>query len=599
MKSHRHRPGPLWPRRIAALARGLLVRAMALAVVFSALAASPSEGRTAAKPFDFNGDGYADLPVGVPFDDLGTAGGRISDAGSINVLYGSERGVTARGDQLRSQRIPDIAEGAEQGDRFGHAMASVDFDRDGYADLVVAAPGESIAGAQDAGVVHVLYGTSEGVGGHGSQLWDKQAAMGSTPQPWDGFGTALTVADWNRDGFADLAIGIPRDDVAGVKDAGSVAILYGSSDGLTAAGANTWTKDSPGIAGAPGYRACPDPTPVDPAAYDMEYPELFGAALAAGDLDGDGFPDLAVGVPGVTLPNKYDYPQWDAYGAGAVHVLYGSSQGVTAAGDQVWHQERRGVRGEALARHSYDDCTRGESFGSALTIEDFNGDGHGDLAVGTPFDDEAGCSERQSEGLYSCERGSVNVLYGSRAGLTATGDDLWELAVTGLSGTYGEFGRSLASGRANRDGHADLVVGAPRLKRPRGDGFVFAGGVLVLRGSADGLVSKGKRLWAQDRPGIAHRPEQGDRFGESVALRDLGRSRRPELVIGVPGEDLAGIQNVGLVHVLYGSRRGPVAEGSQAWSRQPEGVRGAARPDDGFGYLEGSKRMWPPRPYSQ
>lgn len=112
MKSHRHRPGPLWPRRIAALARGLLVRAMALAVVFSALAASPSEGRTAAKPFDFNGDGYADLPVGVPFDDLGTAGGRISDAGSINVLYGSERGVTARGDQLRSQRIPDIAEGA-------------------------------------------------------------------------------------------------------------------------------------------------------------------------------------------------------------------------------------------------------------------------------------------------------------------------------------------------------------------------------------------------------------------------------------------------------------------------------------------------------
>ena len=63
----------------------------------------------------------------------------------------------------------------------------------------------------------------------------------------DQFGKAIAVGDLDGDGFADLAIGSPGEDLPGPLNAGAVVVLYGSSGGLTSAGNQLWTHDSPGI----------------------------------------------------------------------------------------------------------------------------------------------------------------------------------------------------------------------------------------------------------------------------------------------------------------------------------------------------------------
>src|SRR6266508_5617703 len=81
---------------------------------------------------DFNGDGFSDLAVGVPNEDLGP----IADAGAVNVLFGTPSGLQASApeDQLITQALGP-GEGPEAGDRFGAGLATADFNGDGYSDL--------------------------------------------------------------------------------------------------------------------------------------------------------------------------------------------------------------------------------------------------------------------------------------------------------------------------------------------------------------------------------------------------------------------------------------------------------------------------------
>jgi disulfide bond formation protein DsbB len=105
---------------------------------------------------DFNGDGVEDLAVGVRFENIDG----ITNAGAVNVLYGSGGGLTDVGDQLWHQDSPGILGAAESSDLFGRALASGDFDGDGADDLAVGVPGEDIDGTLSAGAVNVLYGTA-------------------------------------------------------------------------------------------------------------------------------------------------------------------------------------------------------------------------------------------------------------------------------------------------------------------------------------------------------------------------------------------------------------------------------------------------------
>jgi hypothetical protein len=75
----------------------------------------------------------------------------------------------------------------------------------------------------------------------------------------------------------------------------------------------------------------------------------FGSSVAAGDLDGDGFDDVAVGVHFEDVGSATD--------AGAVQLLYGGAGGLSALGDQVFHQDSPGMN---------DTAEEGDEFGSAL-----------------------------------------------------------------------------------------------------------------------------------------------------------------------------------------------------------------------------------------
>jgi FG-GAP repeat len=114
-----------------------------------------------------------------------------------------------------------------------------DFNNDGFADLAIGAPGESV-GAPDesvgsiifAGAVNVLYGTAAGLTGSGSQTFTQNSpGVGSTAEDEDLFGFALAAADFDTDGVADLAISAPFESIGSIRVAGAVNVLYGTAAG--------------------------------------------------------------------------------------------------------------------------------------------------------------------------------------------------------------------------------------------------------------------------------------------------------------------------------------------------------------------------------
>ena len=103
------------------------------ALAAGALSARPSEAApNAADPFDFNGDGYADLATGVPGESLRS----VEVAGAVQAIYGSSRGLTAKDAQLVSLVSAGVAGDPVPYDEFGRAWASADLDRDGFADPI-------------------------------------------------------------------------------------------------------------------------------------------------------------------------------------------------------------------------------------------------------------------------------------------------------------------------------------------------------------------------------------------------------------------------------------------------------------------------------
>src|SRR2546430_8461485 len=161
---------------------------------------------------DFNGDGFADLAVGVPRENLQG----ISGAGAVNVLYGSPAGLqtTSPEDQFWAQDSPGVKDSGEKDDKFGRTAAAGDFNGDGFADLAIGVPLEDIGAASDAGAANVLYGSPAGLQATSpdDQFWNQDSAgVEDSAETQDKFGSALSAADFNRDGFVDLAAGVPTE----------------------------------------------------------------------------------------------------------------------------------------------------------------------------------------------------------------------------------------------------------------------------------------------------------------------------------------------------------------------------------------------------
>src|SRR5262245_11005960 len=182
---------------------------------------------TLARAGDFNHDGFDDLAIGVPGETVGNTRG-----GAVAVIYGSSSGLnaTAPPDQIFSQDSPGVPGTVEFGDDFGLVLATGDFDNDGFDDLAIGVPDEDIGTTVDAGVVVVIFGTQSGLS---TTLRTPLSFNAVQPLAQAQFGSSLASDDFDRDGFDDLAIGVPGETVAGMTRAGAVNILFGSAQGLT------------------------------------------------------------------------------------------------------------------------------------------------------------------------------------------------------------------------------------------------------------------------------------------------------------------------------------------------------------------------------
>lgn len=381
----------------------------------------------------------------------------------------------------------------------------------------------------------------------GDQLWHQDSpGVVDSVEEFDGFGHALAAGNFGRSKHDDLAVGIPNENVGtdGLVGAGEVAILYGKNGGLRSDHNQVWHQDRPDVKGVSGQG------------------DAYGFALGAADMGRSGHDDLAVGIRAETVGGQDN--------AGAVNVLYGSTNGLRAKGNQQWTQDSQGI---GDASEEFDE------FGWALSAGNLGNGRWADLAVGSPFEDVG------PEGSEVPNAGGLNVIYGGPNGLGAANDQVFSQSTDGIGETaedYDNFGNSVTVANFGDGKTQDLGVGVPFEDVPSGadmnDGLAH-----VIYGSDDGLRAQGDQLWSQGTAGVLD-VSDSDQFGESLAAGDFGRAEEFEMVAGAPREQIGLEDWAGAVNVIYGKAGGLTDAGNQFWHQDSPNIVDVAEGNDFFGF---------------
>lgn len=368
-------------------------------------------GSALANPGDLEADGVTDLSVGAPFTN-----GDASDEGAVWILFMDNDGRVDQQQKI-SSNAGSFGGDLNEDDRFGSAVAGIgDLNSDGAFDLAVGTPGDDRGGA-DRGSVWILFLDAEGKVQQKQKIADDTGGFAGNLNDDDRFGSAVAnIGDVNGDGIPDLAVGAPNDD-KGADNAGAVWVLIMNMEGKV----DAWQKLANNTGGFDG---------------NLNADDNFGAAVAGiGDLDKNGVPDLAVGVPG------------DDKGGtdrGSVWILFLDVEGKVLQQQKIAHDT--GGFGKTLRD--------GDRFGSAVAaIGDMNGDGIPDLASGAPDDDDGAANAGAFWILMMKTDGKIDgwqKVSASAGGFNGNleADDHFGAAITGV-------------GNLDSNELTDLAVGAP------------------------------------------------------------------------------------------------------------------------------------------
>ncbi|MET7377567.1 VCBS repeat-containing protein [Streptomyces sp. NPDC005526] len=212
-------------------------------------------------------------------------------------------------------------------------------------------------------------------------------------------GEGVVIGDLNRDGYGDIVVGHSFDgfdsDAELPTRGGALGVVYGGPGGVSTTRKPVWVnQDTSGVPGA------------------GEYGDGMGSALSIGDTDGDGYQDVATGLPGEDLGGVTD--------AGSVLVLRGSANGLTGTGAKAFSQDTAGVPGAA---------EKADRFGAETALGDTDGDRKDSLAVGDPAENAG--------------NGAAWVFSATSSGTSATGSFSFGPVTMGLPATGARFGASL------------------------------------------------------------------------------------------------------------------------------------------------------------